>query len=65
MDESPEEPGRTGVRASIVAMKSRNGDGAKGAQEGGFVGTRAKEATPVRVPTKAKQAGATDALPQW
>jgi hypothetical protein len=32
---SPEEPERPGVRAPIVAMKSRNGDGAKGAQEGG------------------------------
>ena len=30
MDESPEEPERTGVRALIVAKKSRNGDGAKG-----------------------------------
>lgn len=29
MDGSPEEPRRTGVRALIVAMKSRNGEGAK------------------------------------
>jgi len=29
--------GRAGVRASIVAMKSRNWDGAKGTQEGGYV----------------------------
>ena len=28
-----EEPGGTEVRASIVAMKSRNGDGAKGGRE--------------------------------
>jgi hypothetical protein len=29
MDESPEEPERAGVRALIVAKKSRNGEGAK------------------------------------
>jgi hypothetical protein len=29
MDGSPEEPRRTGVRALIVAMKSRKGEGAK------------------------------------
>jgi hypothetical protein len=29
MDESPEEPQRAGVRALIVAMNSRNGEGAK------------------------------------
>jgi hypothetical protein len=32
---STEEPGCTGVRAPIVAKKSRNGDGAKGAQGSG------------------------------
>ena len=32
---SPEEPQQTGVTAPIVAMKSRNGDGAKVAQESG------------------------------
>ena len=32
---SPEEPEQTGVRAPVVAMKLRNGSGAKGAQEGG------------------------------
>ena len=36
MDACPEEPEQTGVRAPIVAMKLRNGSGAKGAQEGGF-----------------------------
>jgi hypothetical protein len=36
---SPEEPEQTGVRAPVVAMKLRNGSGAKGAQEGGYVKT--------------------------
>ena len=31
----PEEPQHAGVTAPIVAMKSRNGDGAKVAQESG------------------------------
>ena len=48
---------RTGVRAPVVAMKSRNGDGAKGAQEGGYVTDRTAENRPAGVPEKAKQAG--------
>ncbi len=36
---SPEEPEQTGVRAPVVAMKLRNGSGAKGVQEGGDVKT--------------------------
>jgi len=39
MDESPEELEQTGVRAAVVAMKLRNGSGAKGPQEGGYVKT--------------------------
>jgi len=54
---SPEEPKQTGVRAPVVAMKLRNGSGAKGAQEGGDVKRRTMVATPVRVPDWAKQAG--------
>jgi len=34
-----EEPTAAGVRAPAVAMKLRNGSGAKGAQEGGYVTT--------------------------
>jgi RNA-directed DNA polymerase len=49
--------GRTGVRASIVAMKSRNWDGAKGTQEGGIVKVRTTESRPAGVPEEAKQAG--------
>ena len=33
MDGCPEEPGWAGVRAPIGAMKSRNGDGAKGCRK--------------------------------
>ena len=33
---SPEELEQTGVRAAVVAMKLRNGSGAKGPQEGGY-----------------------------
>ena len=54
---SPEEPERTGVRAPIVVMKLRNGSGAKGAQEGGYVQRRTMVAKPVRVPDWAKQTG--------
>jgi hypothetical protein len=54
---SPEEPEQTGVRAPVVAMKLRNGSGAKGAQEGGYVQRRTMAATPVRVPEWAKRAG--------
>jgi len=32
---SPKEPQYAGVRAPIVALKSRNGDGVKAAQESG------------------------------
>ena len=41
--------GPAGVRASIVAEKSRNGDGAKGTQEGGDVTDREKEDKPAAV----------------
>ncbi|MCI0622388.1 MAG: hypothetical protein L0387_12130, partial [Acidobacteria bacterium] len=41
-----EVPGRAGVRASVVARKSRNGDGAKGTQEGGDVTDQTGEAKP-------------------
>lgn len=36
MDQVPKSRA-TGVRAPVVAMKLRNGSGAKGAQEGGYV----------------------------
>ena len=48
---------RAGVRASIVAKKSRNGDGAKGTQEGGIVEDQTTEEKPATVPKGAKQAG--------
>ena len=54
---SPEEPERTGVRAPIVAVKLRNGSGAKGAQEGGFAWRRRMTAIPEPVPNWAKRAG--------
>jgi RNA-directed DNA polymerase len=38
-------------------MKSRNGDGAKGTQEGGYVTDITTESKPAGVPEKAKQAG--------
>jgi hypothetical protein len=56
MDQVPKSRA-TGVRAPVVAMKSRNGDGAKGAQEGGFGQRRTRTAIPVRVPKRAKRAG--------
>ena len=46
-------------------MKSRNGDGAKGAQEGGDVTDRTKEAEPAAVPEEAKQAGEIRARWAW
>jgi hypothetical protein len=49
--------GRAGVRASVVAMKSRNGDGAKGTQGGGSVTDRTTEGKPAGVPERATQAG--------
>jgi len=48
---------RAGVRASIVAKKSRNGDGAKGTQGGGYVTARTTEGRPAGVPETATQAG--------
>lgn len=48
---------RAGVRASVVAMKSRNGDGVKGTQEGGYVTDGTTEKKPAEVPERAKQAG--------
>jgi RNA-directed DNA polymerase len=64
MDPSPEEPERTGVRAPIVAMKTRNGDGAKGAQEGGLVTDRQQGTAPAAVP-EAKQVGEVRARWAW
>jgi RNA-directed DNA polymerase len=49
--------GRAGVRASIVAMKSRNGDGAKGTQGDGYVTDIETENKPAGVLGTAKQAG--------
>jgi RNA-directed DNA polymerase len=56
---------RVGVRASIVAMKSRNGDGAKGTQEGGYVTEGRTEEKPATVPKKAKQAGEARSRWEW
>ena len=53
----------TGVRASIGAMKGRNGPGAKGTQEGGDVTNRQTEERPAGVPEKATQAG--DICARW
>jgi RNA-directed DNA polymerase len=49
--------GLAGVRASVVARKSLNGDGAKGTQEGGYVPEGRPEEKPAVVPERAKQAG--------
>jgi len=57
MPSEAEEPGGEGVRAPIVAMKRRNGRGAKGAQEGGCVKDGAAEDKPAPVPARATQAG--------
>ena len=46
-----------GVRAPIVAMKCRNGHGAKGAQERGCVKDRPMERQPTPVPQAATQVG--------
>jgi RNA-directed DNA polymerase len=64
---SPEEPEPTGVRAPVVAMKLRNGSGAKGAQEGGYVKTRPMEArpTPVSRAIGTKQVGEVQARWAW
>jgi RNA-directed DNA polymerase len=56
---------RAGVRASVVAMKSCNGDGAKGTQEGGNMTERRPEAQPAAVPERAKQAGETRNRWEW
>lgn len=53
----------TGVRAPVVAEKSRNGDGVKGAQGGGNVTDRTKEEEPAIVSTTTTQAG--DILARW
>jgi RNA-directed DNA polymerase len=55
---------RAGVRAPIVAMKGRNGPGAKGAQEGGDVTEQAKQ-IPDAVPAGAKPAGEIRARWAW
>ena len=54
---------RPGVRAPIVAMKRRNGRGAKGAQEGGCVKDSTAEDNPAPVPSGATQAG--DIRARW
>jgi len=64
MDHGPAEPARAGVRAPIVALKLRNGSGAKGAQEGGLVTASKREAEPAIVP-QAKQAGETHDRWSW
>ena len=48
---------RAGVRASVGAMKSRNGDGAKGTQGGGDVTDGQTEERPARVSATTTQAG--------
>src|SRR3989442_9637799 len=55
--------GPTGVRARIRARKSRNGLGAKDAQENGIVTNEPTEEIPAAVPATAKQAG--DARARW
>jgi len=55
---------RAGVRAPIVATKSRNGSGAKGAQEGGDV-TEQTQPIPDAVPAGAKPAGEIRARWAW
>jgi RNA-directed DNA polymerase len=56
---------RTGVRASIVAMKSRNGDGAKGTQGSGGVTDKMTEDRLAGVPEAATQAGEIRARWGW
>ncbi len=51
------ETGPTGVTASVRAKKSRNGDGAKGTQGGGYVTESTTEKQPAGVPETATQAG--------
>jgi hypothetical protein len=57
--------GPTGVRAPIVARNFRNGEGAKGAQEGGDVTDREKERQPAAVSRETKQAGEIRARWAW
>ena len=64
MDHGPAEPAWAGVRAPIVALKLRNGSGAKGAQEGGLVTASKREKKPAIVP-QAKQAGETQDRWSW
>ena len=52
---------RAGVRVPIVAMKPRNGGGAKGAQEGGGVSDQTTENKPKTVSEEAKQIGEAEA----
>ena len=59
------EESQAGVRAPIVAMKSRNGDGAKGAQGGGSVTDQTVETKPAGVPATARQAGEKRARWAW
>ena len=56
---------RVGVRASKVAMKSRNGDGAKGTQGGGYVTDGTTENKLAAVPETATQAGEIRARWAW
>ena len=56
---------RTEVRASAVAKKSCNGDGAKGTQEGGYVKEGKLEEEPAGVPETATQAGEIRARWAW
>jgi len=57
--------GRAGVRAPIVAMKGRNGSGAKGAQGGGSVTDGPAEEKPAAVSETTKQAGEIRARWAW
>lgn len=50
---------------SIVALKLRNGRGAKGTQEGGFVTNNPTTSQPLEVPDWAKQNGDTDDRWSW
>jgi RNA-directed DNA polymerase len=56
---------QAGVRARIVAMKSRNGLGVKDAQENGDVMVPPTEKEPATVPETAKQAGEVRARWAW
>jgi RNA-directed DNA polymerase len=57
--------GPTGVRASIVAKNSRNGEGAKGTQEGGDVTDQTTEQQPTAVSEATKQVGEIRARWAW